>query len=193
MDHKINEIDLWNAFRRGNRKAFDCLYRSHYTALYHYGHRIAPDTEIVRDSIQTLFIDLWCRREYLGETDQVRPYLYQGMRRLLVKQLQLQRKTYARDMPVATGLPSREEEFITSEKNNRQKKKLQQALQALSYKQREVVYLRFYENLDNQAIAKRMDITVSTVYNLASLAFVNLRRLLKNQSDHLFLLLLFLF
>lgn len=193
MDNKRNEIELWNAFRKGNRQALECLYRSHYTALYHYGHRITSDTELVRDSIQTLFIDLWRRREYLGKTDQLRPYLYQGIRRLLVKQLKSQRKIYAQDALLTTTQSSQEENPMSSEENNYQKEKLQEMLQTLSRKQREVVYLRFYENLDNQAIAKRMDITVNTVYNLASLALTNLRGRLKNSSDQFFLLLLLLF
>lgn len=192
MNKEINEIDLWNAFRKGNLQAFEWLYRLHYTALYHYGHRITSDTEIIRDSIHMLFIDLWRRREYLRDTDQVRPYLYQAMRRLLVRHLKSQRKVYIQDSLAATFLSSQEEDFITSEKNNHQKEKLQEALQTLSRKQREVVYLRFYEKMDNQAIAKRMDITVNTVYNLVSLALASLRRLLKNQTNQLFLLLLFL-
>lgn len=191
LDHESNEIDLWNAFRKGNRQAFEGLYRSHYAALYHYGHRITSDTEAIRDSIHTLFIDLWRRREYLGETDQLRPYLYQGLRRLLVKYLKAQRKVYAHDAITAALLPSQEEVLITSEKNRNQKIKLQQALEALTNKQREVMYLRFYERLDNQAIAKRMDITVNTVYNLVSLALNHLRQLLKNPTDLLFLLLMF--
>lgn len=168
------------------------MYRVHYTALYHYGHRITPDTELIRDSIQILFIDLWRRRTYLGDTERLRPYLYQGLRRLLIRQLKTQRETSVQVDFATPALASQEEHFITSEKKNDQEKKLQEAMQALSRKQQEVVYLRFYENLDNQTIAKRMDITVNTVYNLVSLALNNLRRLLKNQTDPLLLLLLLL-
>ncbi|MDF9798884.1 RNA polymerase sigma factor (sigma-70 family) [Catalinimonas alkaloidigena] len=186
-----NEVNLWNAFRKGDRQAFERLYRLHYTAIYHYGYRFTTDTETIRDTVQTLFVDLWRRREHLGDTNQVRPYLYQGMRRLLVKQLNAQREVHTQNMLAVTIQSSHEDDLIASEKTSLQMLKIQDAIQSLSHKQQEVVYLRFYENMDNQSIAERMDIHINTVYNLAYLAMTNLRRLLKKPTDQFFLLMLF--
>ena len=183
---------LWNAFRKSDRRAFECLYREYYSALYHYGHSITSETDTVRDGIQTLFIDLWRRRTHLRDTDQVKLYLYQGLRRLLVKDLQRQRKPYPPDFYSEMVLPSHEACTIMLETTDLKKKKLQEAVQTLTQKQQEIIHLRFYENLDNQAIAILMGVTVNTVYNLASLAISNLRSQLKNQKE-LFLLLLLTF
>ena len=183
---------LWNAFRKGDQRAFERLYQEYYATLYHYGHSITPETDTVRDGIQTLFIDLWRRRTHLRDTDQVKPYLYQGLRRLLVKDLQRQRKPYPPDFYSELVLPSHEACTIGLETSDLRKRKLREAVQTLTPKQREVIHLRFYENLDNQAIATLMGITVNTVYNLASLAISHLRTQLKGQKE-LFLLLLLTF
>ena len=192
MSEDNRDTVLWNAFRQGNRQAFERLYQEYYAALYHYGHTITPETDIVRDGIQTLFIDLWRRRTHLRDTDQVKPYLYRGLRRLLVKDLQRQRKPYPPDFYLETVLPSHEACTIGLETTDLRKKKLLEAVQTLTPKQREVIHLRFYENLDNEAIATLMNITVNTVYNLASLAISNLRSQLKSQKE-LFILLLLTF
>ena len=184
---------LWNAFRKGDRQAFERLYQEYYAALYHYGHSITPETNTVRDGIQTLFIDLWRRRTHLRDTDQVKPYLHQGLRRLLVKDLQKQRKPYPPDFYSEMVLPSHEACTIVLETTDLKRKKLQEAVQTLTQKQREVIHLRFYENLDNQAIASLMGISVNTVYNLTSLAISHLRSQLKNQKELFLLVLLILF
>ena len=193
MNEDNRDTVLWNAFRQGNRQAFERLYQEYYAALYHYGHTITPETDIVRDGIQTLFIDLWRRRTHLRDTDQVKPYLYRGLRCLLVKDLQRQRKPYPPDFYSETALPSHEACTIGLETSDLRKRKLQEAVQTLTPKQREVIHLRFYENLDNEAIASLMGITVNTVYNLASLAIGNLRAQLKNQKELFLSLLLMLF
>ena len=192
MSEHHRDTILWNAFRQGDRQAFERLYQEYYAALYHYGHSVTPDTEFVRDGIQTLFIDLWRRRDHLHPTDRIKPYLYQGLRRLLVKELQKQRKFSSQESYADTLLPSPEEGAIILETAGFRQRKVQEAVQTLTQKQQEVIYLRFYENLDNQTIATLMGITVNTVYNLASLAISNLRSQLKNQKELFFLLLSFL-
>lgn len=187
------DIVLWNAFRRGDRQAFERLYQEYYPALYHYGHSISPETDTVRDGIQTLFIDLWRRRIHLQPTDQIKPYLYQGLRRVLIRNCQEQRKLCSQNSYTDTLLPSPEERMIVLETAGFRQRKVREAVRALTQKQQEVIHLRFYENLDNQTIATLMGITVNTVYNLVSLAVSNLRSQLKDQKELFLSLLLLLF
>lgn len=187
MSEDNQDAMLWDAFRRGDRRAFEQLYRKYYAALRHYGSSITPETDTVRDGIQTLFIDLWRRRTHLRDMKQVKPYLFQALRRLLVKDIQKQRKLYPPEFYIEPVLPSPEAYSIDLETTDLKKKKLLRAVKTLTQKQQEVIHLRFYENLDNRAIASLMGITVDSVYNLVSLAISNLRTQLKGHTE-LFLL-----
>ena len=148
------------------------MYNRYYERLYQYGKYITPDENIVRDAIQTLFIDLWQRREHLSITLNVQGYLFKALRRIIIKQLQKQRKVV---LPLSPLCISAEEQLIQDETDNLSKKQVQQALAQLTQHQREVVHLRFFANFSNQQIASTLDISVNTVYNIISLSIAKLR------------------
>lgn len=152
--------------------AFEEIYNRYYERLYQYGRHIAPDENIVRDSIQTLFVDLWQRREHLSITLNVQGYLLKALRRIIIKQLQRQRTV---TLPFSPLSISTEERIIQEETDALSKKQVQLALAQLTQHQREVVHLRFFANLSNQQIASTLNISVNTVYNIISLSLAKLR------------------
>ena len=85
--HGEDDAIVWDTFRSGNRKAFDYIFHRHIRLLYTYGSRISVDQGLVEDCIQDLFIDLWNKRESLGNTDNVKFYLLTSLRRRKVRRL----------------------------------------------------------------------------------------------------------
>jgi DNA-directed RNA polymerase specialized sigma24 family protein len=64
----IGDNDLtWQAFKQGDRSAFEELYRKYAKVLYNYGRKLKHDPELVHDAIQDLFIELWRLREGLAD------------------------------------------------------------------------------------------------------------------------------
>ncbi|RYF73519.1 MAG: sigma-70 family RNA polymerase sigma factor, partial [Cytophagaceae bacterium] len=53
---------------------------------------------------------------------------------------------------------------------------LTRALDRLPRRQREAVYLKFYQNMGNEEISKLMDINIQSVYNLIFGALGNLKK-----------------
>ena len=72
---------------------------------------------------------------------------------------------------------SNEDLIIENEYTKEQSAKLQKALASLSRRQREVVYLRFYQNLSYSEIADLMSMQVESVYNLISKAIGALKNM----------------
>ncbi|WKN41800.1 RNA polymerase sigma factor [Tunicatimonas pelagia] len=172
FDPQIDSTTHWKRFLQGDKVAFEEIYNRYYERLYQYGRHLAPDEHVVRDSIQTLFVDLWQRKKYLSITSNVQGYLFKALRRVIIRQLQEQRR---RTVPAPILVPSREEEIIQKETNRLSQKQVQQALAQLTKHQREVVHLRFFANLSNQQIASTLNISVATVYNIISLSLAKLR------------------
>ena len=85
MAHFTNDIDLWRSFRKGDKNAFENLYQSYFKVLGHYGFRLTPDAQHIEDAIQDLFIDLWRRKEYLSDPDNVKFYLFRALRNQLLR------------------------------------------------------------------------------------------------------------
>jgi RNA polymerase sigma factor (sigma-70 family) len=65
------------------------------------------------------------------------------------------------------------------EHQKEQSEKLQQSLVTLSKRQREAIFLKFYNDLSYSDIASIMDLQVDSVYNIISKAIESLRHKLK--------------
>jgi RNA polymerase sigma factor (sigma-70 family) len=138
------------------------------------------DSERVKDCLQDLFRDLWLEREHLTTRVQnIRYYLLSSLRRRLLRSLQKERR-YQSDLPDDSFdfelIPSRESAMIADEIYNDQKAKLQQGIATLTRRQREVIYLRFYQGLSYSEIARIMVMKVDSIYNLISKAIGLLKR-----------------
>ncbi|RRB04728.1 RNA polymerase sigma factor [Larkinella rosea] len=185
----IADADLWRHFRDGDELALGELAERYYKRLYNYGSKFSRDREVIRDCIQDLFLEIWDKRQTLSQPDSVKLYLLVSIRRRIYR-----RKTADKwleeseeldfdsgligDLPIETAI-------IEDETSQYYVRKLQQLIPQLSRRQQEIIYLRFYENLDNEAIAEVMSLSRGAVANL-------LWRALKELKDYWYAGLVFL-
>lgn len=169
---QIDSTTVWKNFLKGDKTAFEEIYNRYYERLYQYGKHLITDGNLVRDSIQTLFVDLWQRRAHISITTNVQGYLFKALRRIVIKQLQEERKKVT---PSTQMSISPEEVIIQAETDELNQQRVHRALAQLTQHQREVVHLRFFANLSNQQIASMLNISVATVYNIISLSLAKLR------------------
>lgn len=166
---------LWRAFKSGDRRAYSSIYHQQVRVLFAYGCKLSPRRELVKDCIQDLFYYLWEHREGLGDTDNVRLYLLTALRRSLLARL----KSIATSRPLPNRsliTPSYETEWIEQQTTQDQLAGLTQSMQSLPNRQREAVFLKYYQNLNTEEIATTMCINRRAVYKLLTKAIANLRR-----------------
>lgn len=169
-DPKMDDSELWNAFRAGDDLAFGQIARHHYRSLFTYGIKFSKDLEFVKDCIQDLFLELWIKRETIGDTDFVKFYLLKSLRRKIHREsLKQNWMTDEDDLNFEAenvGEISIEQKIIEIETNEEILQLLNQQLTLLTKRQQEIIYLRFFENLDNESIAQLMSISRQAVANL---------------------------
>jgi RNA polymerase sigma factor (sigma-70 family) len=174
------DLTVWKAFKHGNRKAFDYIFEKYSRRLYTYGCRFCKNTAVVEDCMQDLFVELWKKRENLSDTTSIHFYLLRSLRRRIVKVLEKDLKsiifTRTEISPDNYIDFSCEFVWIERETDNQQKSKLQSALNQLSPRQKEAVYLKFYEQMTYESIAAVMGITVESAYALIGKAISVLRQ-----------------
>ncbi|MEM6763591.1 MAG: sigma-70 family RNA polymerase sigma factor [Bacteroidota bacterium] len=177
----MNDHDLWQALKNGNKSSLERIYKDHVEHLIRYGYRFSQDIQLIEDCLQDLFIELWKNREGLGNTSSIRPYLMVSLRRKLIKkinkyqlhQADLEPDTY--DFQVDLDI---EQLMIQDEHSEEQLKKIQTAFQSLSDRQKEAIYLKYYQDMDYGDIAEAMGINYQSVRNLVFRAVSSLRELL---------------
>ncbi|CAG5003251.1 hypothetical protein DYBT9275_03112 [Dyadobacter sp. CECT 9275] len=171
---------LWQAFRSGDRRAFSDLMNEYYPLLLNYGVRLQRDREFVRDCLHDLFIDLWNQRQKLDEVEKLKPYLLISLRRRLfreTKRLKWFREAeevkddYAFEVQFAI-----ESYLVNNEVQHEDLKRLQFNLEKLSKRQREAIYLRFFQEMEYDDIAKVMSINYHSAVNLIYEALRVLRK-----------------
>ena len=172
---------LWEAFKKGNSQAFSDIYRQYSAQLYNYGRQITRSPDQVKDAIQDMFVSLWQNRETLGTTHTIRFYLFTCLRRRIIegeekyKKVALRQYRYQEEGEPAVVFPF-DDQLVREEYAGLQKKKLQEAIGSLSPRQKEVIFLLYYQNMRYEAVATLMGITTRSVYTLAWKATEALRK-----------------
>lgn len=162
-------VSLWLKFKSGDAVAFGELSQMHYRALYNYATKFSSDSEFIRDCIQELYLELWERRTFLSETAFVKSYLLKALRHKLIKEsVRLKRFKEPKELSFdADGADlSIESHIIENEHLKHQIKRLNTIISRLSKRQQEIIYLRFYQNLENEDISHVMNLGRQSVSNL---------------------------
>lgn len=191
----LADTDLWNAFRGGDEKAFAHLYQKFSPVLYSYGYHLCRNRDQTEDCIQDLFVHLHQHRSHLGETDSIKFYLYRSLRRRIAEKAQADsrwvsdeergtRPELELDMPAEAGL-------IDEQTARDHKQKLDYLLNRLPKRQKEALYLMYFEELSYPEIAQVMGLEIKSVYNLIYSALVSLRGYIQDTNLQFFSLLLF--
>jgi RNA polymerase sigma factor (sigma-70 family) len=184
------EIEQWIAFINGDIAAFDAIMTQYFRDLYQYGSKFSSDTEFVKDAIQDLFLYLWEHREHLAQTVSVKAYLMASLRRRIhrSKNGDFLDKSIVEESRLLEMEFSVEEAFIENEQARHLSLQIKNVLTALPKRQKEIVYLRFFQNLDRDQIAQVLNITPQTVSNILQMAFKGIRKHWANEYFGLFLL-----
>lgn len=183
-DRVSSDNELWDKFRQGDTKALDQVYIKEFQALYNYARKIHSDHDFVIDCIQELFAELWERREHLGEAGSIRFYLLKSIKRKVIKKLnRLNPVTSVNVLSDDYNFKveySIEQDIIFKEIASESTDKVRQAIGQLSDRQKEVIYLRFYQNLKFDEISEIMSIKNQSARNLLFEGLSRLKAILAN-------------
>ena len=179
IPHNSEISQLWENFRKGDRASYEIIYKEYFFHLQKYGLKICSDREIVNDSLQDLFFDIWETRQNLKATDSIMYYLSASLRRRIIRQMKKNKKfLQSDDIPKMHPLinSSAEDRMISNEIELEQKQKVHKMMKALSKRQRQAIHLKFFSNKENQQISQQMNITLEGVYVTISKALSSLKK-----------------
>lgn len=186
--------NLWERFISGSSSAFSELYDAYSEILYKFGMRYSTDSEVVKDCIHDLFIDLHTYRSKLAKEVNVKFYLLKSLKRKLhaahrkMSLLDYSHQSSDDFFGVNVFSFSIEQEIIMDEKQREMLDLLAIEINQLPERQREILYLRFNQDLDYEEIATMMQISVPTCRTFIYRALKQLRGKLEFGSVTLILL-----
>ncbi|MEX0779042.1 MAG: sigma-70 family RNA polymerase sigma factor [Balneolales bacterium] len=174
---------IWSNIQLGNKDAFTQLYTLYYRQLFNYGFKMTLNEELVKDCIQELFLTMWNQREMGSEIYCMKSYLICSMRRIVLRQIKKQKNCYERNRQYIDSfldnLYGVEDLDELDEVTYKRQQKLNKAIHSLSTRQKEAVYLKYYDGLTNSEISYVMEINLQSVYNHISGAVRQLQGLVQ--------------
>lgn len=174
-----DEKNIWDTFRTGDESSFRLIFDQFYDQLYNYGHKFTTDSFVIEEALQDLFVKLWKNRETIGEAGSVKNYLYKAFRRVLLRRLdyipRLQLFAPSDEKVPFTIELGHDDSLIRTEHMQEMRRRLEQALAELSPRQREIIHLRYYDELEYEEIAAIMQLSLSSTYKLLYRAIDSLK------------------
>lgn len=176
---------LWERLKNGDQDSLSSIFKYYYDDLYLFGIKMMNQPDLVKDSIQDVFVRIWERRSTLGDVKSPKAYLIAAVRRkLLLNKEQFNQEVNHRDglFDYASNFSFSISEFKENEEISKQLKTLfHEAINALPERQRELIFLRFYYNLKYTEIAVIMEVNEQSIKNLMQRALSNLREKISSQ------------
>lgn len=170
---------IWDKMKSGDEKSLSEIFTLYYTDLYKYGMKIFDLPDLVKDSIQDVFMRIWEKRDTIGDVQNPKAYLISSVRRKLFANKETLSDEISDELLKKEGKQNfsfSTTEFIEIEEISQQiRNSLVEAINNLPERQRELVFLRFYYNLKYLEIAKIMEVNEQTVRNLMQRTLSNLR------------------
>jgi RNA polymerase sigma factor (sigma-70 family) len=173
---------LWINFKQGSEKALAAIYSLYFNQLYDYGFKFSQDSNLVEDCIQELFIKLIRNKKNLAIPNSVKGYLIVALRSQLLDKIKQTDK--ARFIELDDALEFKlelnpESAIIKKEQLDENELNLHLALDTLTSRQREAIFLKYQEGLAYPEIAQILSLSQKATYKLIARGIQALRTALK--------------
>lgn len=175
----MDESKHWENLKSGDIHGLQAIYDLHVDGLYRYGMTLVRDQDKVRDSIQDMFLSFWNNRAGLTVPASGKAYLMVSLRRRLFDKgpksnLETSPLEEANLDDNTTADP--EMQWVLGEEEDERRRKLEKAMERLSDRQREIIHMKYYQQMEYDQIAEVMNLNYQSARNLVTRALAALRK-----------------
>ncbi len=185
---KNQDWEKWvkEELRKGNTFAIKQLYDRYYQGLCVLAFRYTGSYDTAQDIVQDTFLNIWKIRKKLKLSSSVHTYLYASVRNACINYIKHTLVEQKYNTLTAKHIQRSVNYFLISREdgqslliNKELEKKIEDSIQELPEKCREIFLLSREEGLKYHEIAERKKLTVNTVQRQISIALEKLRVKLK--------------
>lgn len=161
---QMREVML--AIAKGDKKAFEQLFRDWYVRLCVYAESIVRDRDLAEDLVQGIFCMLWEKRDRVDVRESVKSYLYRSVYNSALNTIKHEKVKIAFLEFIRKHENEEDndtERFFDSEDQNIVLKELNRAIETLPDQCREIFLLSRFAGKKSAEIASELDLSIRTV------------------------------
>jgi len=159
----LSDERIWEKFRSGDEEIFIYIYNEYANLLFKYGSQFTDDSPLVKDCLQDFFIYLREKRGTLGAVTSIKFYLLKAFRRRIIEYLKRNAKNRDKiNSSLQNWFPielSHEVKFINHQTTLGQLETLQKGLSELNEREREAIYIYYFQDLSYEQVADFFNFT----------------------------------
>ena len=178
-NEKLSDSTLWNQLRSGDEEAFSLLFERYYSPLVNYGKTLMSESDIVKDCVQDVFVNIWSYRYKLNDAIAIRAYLLSCVRKRIARYHEREHIfSKVKDVDSLDFLFdfSIEEQLIADETMAIKVQQLNRLINNLPTRQKEALYLRYHQGLSVEQVAEVLNMNYQSTKNLLHRAILQLRK-----------------
>ncbi|QDO94903.1 sigma-70 family RNA polymerase sigma factor [Formosa sediminum] len=179
------------AIKKSDKKVFIKMVESHYDELYVYSKSLCRDELLAKDLVQDVFFKLWEKRESLNTDTLLKGWLYKAIKNKYLDHIKKHsRETFFLEKTFSDTLSTVVQQDY-NENLDRKLELLEQEIQVLPKKCKQVLIMSKKEGLTNIEIANYLGVSLKTVEGHLTKAFKILKDNLNGKYQFLFTFLSF--
>ncbi len=175
----ISEGEWILALKEGNLQAFNELFDQYGKRLYHFSLSYLKSASDAEEIVQEVFLKIWDHRQELSAQKSLESFLFTIARNGILNTIRKSKseQAYLNYSIINTG----KQVLLDDELNfSELEKAYYQAIEQLSPRRKEIFLLSREQAISNEAIAKKMNISVKTVENQMTSALSEIRKNLRS-------------
>jgi len=184
-----SDQELIVLLQKKNEKAFTAIYDRYHKLLYVVAYKYLKDEEHAKDAVQQIFCKLWESHALLNIHINLKNYLFTMLKNHVLNEIRNNLTTMEKNYEISQSSIKYEDEIIARLEDQELTQQLYQAIHKLPEQKKQVCLYKLKDNLSNQEIAEKMNISIPTVKTHYSQAI----KALREHFDKLLLLLISLF
>ncbi len=159
----LNENQLLAAFAKGDRRAFEHLFKEHYNGACRYVFRILRDEDTCEEVVQSTFVNLWEKREMIREDINFKSYLFRAAYNTALNYIKHEKVVNKYVNNKQDSIEISMQSYVSHQPDFELQKRIENALDSLPPQCQKVFRMSREEGLKYHEIAEELQISKKTV------------------------------
>jgi len=189
----MTDQELVQAYLDGNNHAFDELLARNQNNIFGYIIKVVEDEELANELFQETFLKIISKiqNHQYTETGRLQWWMLRVAHNVVIDYYRDQKKIFVVDAPKENDLSAvKSDELVDVNRENeltnqRTLKQLVLLMNALPAPQREVVYMRYFQDMSFKEIAEEVGCSINTSLGRMHYALINMRKLSRQYNINL--------